>query len=288
MTQLLLTHEPQPDTTTDPISTSEPNSQISYHALMVHTIPQTLRLLGQIHNQPLTVLVDSGSTHNFIQDRVAKQLGLPLHPAQTFQFLVGNGAELQCTSMCRQVCLYLDTHPFLVDLFVLPLSGAELVLGVQWLKTLGPVLTDYEKLTMSFFREGQLIQLLGQPKPSPSEASLHQFQRLLSTHTVDTLLAFHPDQIHIVPQTTPETANPELQKLLSDYNNLFTSPSTLPPQRPTNHRIPLQTNTNPVNVRPYLYQHFQKQEIESQIQDMLTQGIIQPSSSAFSSPVLLV
>jgi hypothetical protein len=29
-------------------------------------------------------------------------------------------------------------------LFVLPLIGVEVVLGVQWLKTLGPVLTDYK------------------------------------------------------------------------------------------------------------------------------------------------
>ncbi|MCI33663.1 hypothetical protein A2U01_0054880, partial [Trifolium medium] len=36
------------------------------------------------------------------------------------------------------------------------------------------------------------------------------------------------------------------------------------------------------------YPQFQKHEIEQQIQHMLSQGLIQPSSSAFSSPVLLV
>lgn len=41
-------------------------------------------------------------------------------------------------------------------------------------------------------------------------------------------------------------------------------------------------------MRPYRYPQFQKQEIESQIQGMLSQGIIQPSNSSFSSPVLLV
>lgn len=37
-----------------------------------------------------------------------------------------------------------------------------------------------------------------------------------------------------------------------------------------------------------IYPHFQKQEIETQIQEILAQGITQHSSSAFSSPVLRV
>ena len=54
------------------------------------------------------------------------------------------------------------------------------------------------------------------------------------------------------------------------------------------HEIHLLPNAAPVNVRPYRYPHFQKNEIERQVSEMLQIGIIQQSTSPFSLPVLLV
>ena len=58
--------------------------------------------------------------------------------------------------------------------------------------------------------------------------------------------------------------------------------------RPTDHAINLLPNSASVNTSPYRYPYSQKQEIENQVAAMLSQGHIQPSSSPFSSPVLLV
>lgn len=62
----------------------------------------------------------------------------------------------------------------------------------------------------------------------------------------------------------------------------------LPPVRPTDHRIVLQEGAPPVSIRPYRYNHFQKDEMERPVAEMLAAGIIQPSSSPYSSLVLLV
>ena len=45
---------------------------------------------------------------------------------------------------------------------------------------------------------------------------------------------------------------------------------------------------DPVTIRPYHYPHLQKNEIETQVAKMLFLGIIRPSNSPYSSPVILV
>lgn len=80
----------------------------------------------------------------------------------------------------------------------------------------------------------------------------------------------------------------ELELLFAKFGNVFSSLCGLPPERPHDHAITLLPNHPPVAVRPYRYPHTQKSEIERQVQELLGLGLIRPSQSAFSSPVILV
>lgn len=76
--------------------------------------------------------------------------------------------------------------------------------------------------------------------------------------------------------------------MISKYEEIFSAPEGLPPHRKIDHKIQLREGKNPINVRPYRYSYHQKNEIEKLVSDMLFSGIIQPSTSPYSSPVLLV
>ena len=76
--------------------------------------------------------------------------------------------------------------------------------------------------------------------------------------------------------------------LLAEFAVVFDAPKQLPPARRLDHRIHLLPATAPIAVRPYRYPQLLKDEIERQCEEMLRLGIIRPSTSAFSSPVLLV
>jgi hypothetical protein len=80
----------------------------------------------------------------------------------------------------------------------------------------------------------------------------------------------------------------QISQLLQTFSDLFQEPTELPPSRSCDHSIPLIQGAQPVNIRPYRFSPAMKTEIEIQVQDMLSKGIIQSSQSAFSSPVLLV
>ncbi|CAA0837817.1 Uncharacterized mitochondrial protein AtMg00850, partial [Striga hermonthica] len=79
----------------------------------------------------------------------------------------------------------------------------------------------------------------------------------------------------------------DVRKLLEEFEGVLGEPKGLPPHREFDHRIPLVNEQHSVHVHPYRYAHFQKTEIERQVAEMLESGLIQHSSSPFSSPVLL-
>lgn len=45
-------------------------------------------------------------------------------------------------------------------MYALPLGGYDVVLGVQWLHTLGPILSDFLELCMKFTIEGHAYHLI--------------------------------------------------------------------------------------------------------------------------------
>ena len=149
------------------------------HALSGQSTPETLRITGRIANHHVVILVDGGSTHNFVQEHLVKSLGLTPQPTPTLRVLVGNGNEVECFQVFLNVAVHIQGINFSVDLHVLPLCGTDIVFGVQWLKSLSPVLTNYNILTMKFIHDGQLIELKGASEIPLTKISPPQLRLLL-------------------------------------------------------------------------------------------------------------
>lgn len=96
-------------------------------------------------------LVDSGSTHSFIDESTARRLGLVPSPRPGLSVGVANGDRVAASGVCKAVRFVIGTEEFVADFFVIPLGGVDMVLGCVWLCTLGPILWDFTNLTMVFW-----------------------------------------------------------------------------------------------------------------------------------------
>ena len=68
---------------------------------------------------------------------------------------MANGERVSCLGVIRQAALTISGDTFAADLFVMPLTGYDVVLGTQWLASLGPILWDFRARTMTFKRNAR-------------------------------------------------------------------------------------------------------------------------------------
>ena len=88
----------------------------------------------------------------------------------------------------------------------------------------------------------------------------------------------------------PADVRTRLQKLLTEYEDLFPEklPKGRPPKREIEFEIKLEEGANPPSKPPYRLSPKEYEELQAQIEELLAQGHIQPSTSPYGAPVLFV
>ena len=76
--------------------------EISIHALAGETEHKTIRIKGMIQGRAITALVDSGSTHCFIDEQLARSLKL-VTKKETLSVRAANGEKLQSRSIAKPI-----------------------------------------------------------------------------------------------------------------------------------------------------------------------------------------
>nr|GEZ82096.1 hypothetical protein [Tanacetum cinerariifolium] len=203
----------------------EVQGEISFHAISETILSQTLRLPERIQNKDVVVLVDGGSTHNFVDQELVNRLGLQVDPPVNFLVVVANREKLVCTGRVRNLSLVVQGCVISTNFFVLPVAACPIVLGVQWLKTLRPIEFDFNNLTIGFHIAGSHHTLQGL---KASELSSLKSYELMSICDVALLLQIVSALPQVQPELSPSLA---IQKVLTDFCKVFQEPSGLPPPR---------------------------------------------------------
>ncbi|KAK8951688.1 hypothetical protein KSP39_PZI004152 [Platanthera zijinensis] len=278
--------------------------QVSFHALTGLTHFHTMRVIASYQGKPISILIDSGSTHNFIDEKAAARLQCKLTPIPMFNVAIANGRTIASAHKVEEFQWRMQGVSFSSEMLVLPLGGCEVVLGVQWLITLGMVHWDFKNLLMEFYSQGRKISLRGSQSTTGTWTKQQRMQKLLTKGSGQcSMMAVC--RLEEQPATGPDREEPnghnsgfdpelddhhgqQLAAVLQNFEDVFGEPAELPPRRGHEHHIRLKDDKADINLRPYRYSPLQKTEIEGLIREMLTVGTVRTSSSPFASPVVLV
>lgn len=136
---------------------------LSFNAFVGLPSTTTTKMWGTIGKLRVVVMLDSGATHNFVNPRVVTQANLQLQTTTTLDVQLGTGVTVSGVGICRDVDFKVANLGFHADFLILELGNVDVILGVQWLRTLGKCQVDWETHELSFVYKGKKETLYGDP-----------------------------------------------------------------------------------------------------------------------------
>ncbi|KAD5960576.1 hypothetical protein E3N88_12048 [Mikania micrantha] len=138
---------------------------------------QTLQLEGTLLGIPICLLVDSGATHNFISKRLVTALAIASSPVDGINIRLGDG-HVVVTTQCQGLSIQLGPCSFLINALVFDTGTLDLILGMEWLQSLGQVTHDWKNSWMKFVFQDASIVLQGSGKSQPNATALQNWLRV--------------------------------------------------------------------------------------------------------------
>jgi hypothetical protein len=233
-------------------------------------------------------LIDGGATHNFIDVALVSRRALQTEEFEGFDVAVADGHTVECVDRVPDLEVKLGNYTMRDTFYVVDLFDTDVVLGVQWLITLGKISTNYQTLEMGFRdSEGKRIVLRGMSTGAPRTVSAKRMERIFRhgevAYVAECLITTRRDS------DDQQQYQTEIKTLLSRHQQVFGQilPGR-PPDRGFEHTIELEEGAKPVITMPYRHPRRFKDEIEKAIKELLAMGHIRPNNSPFTSSVVLV
>lgn len=254
--------------------------QLSMYSITGLTTKKYIKSWGTLGERKLIVLIDCGASHNFISSMLVKEENLTREETPPYYVEVGDGRRIPCEGMCPKLKVLIQGMEIQDNFFVFELGGVDMVLGMEWLSSLA----NFKDLIIKIPMGNRYHILKGEAELQRAPASLKSIMKAMQDEGQGYLLEYQTLQEEKQQEVRPKW----LEEILTSYTEVFKEPQGLPPSRRHDHAIVLKEGANIPNLRPYRYPHYQKNEIEKLVDDMLNSGVIRPSVSPYSSPIILV
>jgi hypothetical protein len=190
--------------------------------------------------------------------------GIPTEEFEGFGVEVVDVYTLECTHMIRGLHVTLGNYTLTDDLYVVDLADTNIVLGIEWLYSLGDI-KMYQIMRMEFRdKQGRRVFLRGMST---------DLLRIMATKRMEVALRHRNiawvAECVITPQKEREGCqhyHMDIHNLMGKHDKVFGKiPPGVPPDRGFEHTIELEEGAKPVIMTPYGHLKRFKEEIEKTI-----------------------
>jgi hypothetical protein len=125
------------------------------------------------------MLIKNRSSHNFIDTEVAKQLNMFIYPSSDLQVIILGNQTTLCTGKCHKVKLSIKDYQLQAPMYAMEIGGVDVVLGAQWLSTIGTVGLNLHKQFLEFFENGRKYKFNGIKSPPHQIISSNRMEKMI-------------------------------------------------------------------------------------------------------------
>ncbi|MCH86117.1 hypothetical protein A2U01_0006971, partial [Trifolium medium] len=215
--------------------------------------PQVIKLNGTIHEVPVVILIDSGASHNFISQGLVRKMNWNVEDTCSMSIKLGDGSCSKTKGTCRDLEIDMEGMKVVVDVQLFELGCVDVVLGIEWLRTLGDMIVNWKKHTMSFWYNKQWVTMRGIEGRLNMMDTLHSVICKPKKNGIAGRKEEEEKTTCGVLQTLKVDQSEALEHLLSLCAVVFQDPVGLPPKRRKEHTIVLKEGAGAINVRPNVY-----------------------------------
>ena len=232
-----------------------------------------------IEDRELHLLVDTGATISLISKTVVDEMP-PMHISSTVvQLTQANGAAIRVHGEI-EVDVEIGSTVHRIEMTVAEIEQ-DGILGLDFLQK-----TDAK---INCEQQSVIINKEVIPCPAVNENSPYDVQHIETVKDVPRNVPSHLETLY--SETTAQVQDhhhPEIAQLLQEYEDVFSKGDNDIGRTTMMYHSIHTTCPAPIRQQPRRPPMGMKDEIDKQIHEMLEKGIITPSSSPWSSPVVLV
>jgi hypothetical protein len=130
---------------------------VSLHAVEGLETKNSMVIYVTIKGEHLLALLDTSSTHNFIQGATLQHLDLTASGGDQLRVMVANGDRLPCVGIARGMEVSIARAPYTITCVSIDLSCFDFILSVEFLCTLGTITWDFDARTLVFQCDGRQV-----------------------------------------------------------------------------------------------------------------------------------